>query len=150
MDSGEDEGIIHLGTFTEKNVSNVSAWLHGKLQDDRSFFPSREIHLLVHDSDIYVRGLPERHIESFREQVERWATIDQEPFVAAVAQYSAMLGVVARLLPERERSGWIEENQAYLADIGGRWDRYWWMIRQFLAMPRYAYTVRTDSKKESA
>jgi hypothetical protein len=64
--------------------------------------------------------------------------------------HRGLLRLVSVLLPGDQREEWLEENRAYLGDIDGSFGRCWWVVGQLLAMPRYAYTVRTDAKKESA
>ncbi|MFF4563014.1 hypothetical protein [Streptomyces sp. NPDC001435] len=46
-------------------------------------------------------------------------------------------------LPGDEQTEWLEEQRGYLTDLPGRWSRWSWIVMQLLAMPRYAYTVRT-------
>lgn len=60
------------------------------------------------------------------------------------------LRLLAVLLPGQERSEWLEEQRGYLADLPGRRARWAWIASQLVAMPRYAYTVRTGSGKEPA
>jgi hypothetical protein len=79
-----------------------------------------------------------------------WGAVHEQADEIYSGRLSIALSLGGLLLPAAERSDRVEENPAYLADAEGRWSRYWWVIRQLLAMPRYAYTVRTDSKKESA
>ncbi|MFF4120146.1 hypothetical protein ACFY0P_42835 [Streptomyces sp. NPDC001714] len=54
-----------------------------------------------------------------------------------------VLRLVARLLPRDEQTEWLEEQHGYLTDLPGLWSRWSWIVKQFLAMPRYVYTVRT-------
>jgi hypothetical protein len=79
-----------------------------------------------------------------------WGRFKRDGVTVPPGQRSLALTCAARLLPGQERDDWLEENRAYLSDIDGRLRRRWWVVRQVLAMPRYAYTVRTDAKKESA
>ncbi len=51
--------------------------------------------------------------------------------------------VLALLLPADERHEWVEEQRGYLADLPGRRAQWAWIVDQLLAMPRYAYTVRS-------
>ncbi|MGW3152059.1 MULTISPECIES: PAS domain-containing protein [Streptomyces] len=68
----------------------------------------------------------------------------------ALLQFTAQF--LALLLPEHERRGWTEEQRGYLADLAqsGRLAQWDWILRQLIAMPHYAYTVRTSRDKESA
>ncbi|SOD87653.1 hypothetical protein [Streptomyces sp. Ag109_G2-15] len=61
-----------------------------------------------------------------------------------------VLRLVALLLPGDERSEWLEEQRGYLADMPSRRARWTWIAAQLLAMPRYAYAVRTGSETEPA
>ena len=61
-----------------------------------------------------------------------------------------VLRFVAALLPVDERSAWLEEQRRYLADLPRRRARWAWVVAQLLAMPRYAYTVRTSNETERA
>ncbi|MBE4739814.1 hypothetical protein [Streptomyces caniscabiei] len=54
------------------------------------------------------------------------------------------LRLLAWLLPGDEQTEWLEEQRGYLTDLPGRWSQWSWIVMQLLAMPRYAYTVRTD------
>ncbi len=60
------------------------------------------------------------------------------------------LRLAARLLPEDERSDWLEEQRGYLADLPGLQPRWAWIRAQLVAMPTYAYAVRTRREKEPA
>ena len=53
------------------------------------------------------------------------------------------LRLVAWLLPGDEQTEWLEEQRGYLTDLPGRRPQWSWIVKQLLAMPRYAYTVRT-------
>jgi hypothetical protein len=57
--------------------------------------------------------------------------------------YITALRLVAWLLPGGERTEWLEEQHGYLTDLPDSWSRWSWIVKQLLAMPRYAYTVRT-------
>lgn len=63
---------------------------------------------------------------------------------------SVVMNVLALFLPGSERDGWLEENRSYLTNIDGAVRRALWVGGWVRAMPRYAYTVRADVKKESA
>ncbi|MER8237488.1 hypothetical protein [Streptomyces sp. NPDC094049] len=60
------------------------------------------------------------------------------------------LNPLALLLPVRERAGWLEEQRGYLADLPTSGERWKWICSTILAVPRYAYTVRTGREKERA
>ncbi|MFJ5291120.1 hypothetical protein [Streptomyces sp. NPDC088348] len=55
----------------------------------------------------------------------------------------AALRLMAWFLPGDEQIEWLEEQRGYLTDLPGRWSQWSWIVMQLLAMPRYAYTVRT-------
>ncbi|MEU8990423.1 hypothetical protein AB0C98_28970 [Streptomyces sp. NPDC048558] len=61
-----------------------------------------------------------------------------------------LLRLTALLLPRGERVDWLEEQRGYLADLPTRRACWGWIFAQLLAMPRYAYTVRTGRERESA
>ncbi|MFI0156709.1 hypothetical protein [Streptomyces lydicus] len=61
-----------------------------------------------------------------------------------------LLRLTTLLLPGSERADWLEEQRGYLADLPKRRACWGWIIAQLLAMPRYAYTVRTGRERESA
>ncbi|MBT2491311.1 hypothetical protein J7E96_22865 [Streptomyces sp. ISL-96] len=61
-----------------------------------------------------------------------------------------VLRLVALLLPGDERSEWLEEQRGYLVDMSSRRARWAWIAAQLIAMPRYAYAVRTGSETEPA
>ncbi|GAA0664807.1 hypothetical protein GCM10009548_36030 [Streptomyces malaysiensis subsp. malaysiensis] len=61
-----------------------------------------------------------------------------------------VLRLIALLLPGKERTEWLEEQRGYLADLSDRRGRWAWIARQIIAMPRYAYTVRTGGEREPA
>jgi hypothetical protein len=61
-----------------------------------------------------------------------------------------VLRFIAVLLPGDERSDWVEEQRRYLEDLPRRRARWAWLVAQLLAMPRYAYTVRTSNEAERA
>lgn len=63
---------------------------------------------------------------------------------------TAVLRFATRLLPSTERGEWLEEQRGYLTDLSTRRERWVWILAQFIAMPRYAYTVRTGRERESA
>lgn len=61
-----------------------------------------------------------------------------------------VLRLIASILPVEERPEWLEEQRAYLVDLPSRRAQWLWVAAQLVAMPRYAYTVRTGSETESA
>ncbi|AQU67728.1 hypothetical protein [Streptomyces niveus] len=61
-----------------------------------------------------------------------------------------LLRLVAVLLPGDERSEWLEEQRRYLTDLPSRRARWAWVVAQLVAMPRYAYAVRTGNETEPA
>ncbi len=63
---------------------------------------------------------------------------------------AALLRLLALLLPGGEQADWLEEQQGYLADLPTRRARWGWIVRQLLAMPKYAYTVRSEQEREAA
>ncbi|WP_381805462.1 hypothetical protein [Streptomyces niveus] len=63
---------------------------------------------------------------------------------------AGLLRLAVRLLPPGERAEWLEEQRGYLEDLPARRQRWAWVLSTLLAMPRYAYTVRSGSEKESA
>ncbi|MFD3884852.1 hypothetical protein [Streptomyces microflavus] len=63
---------------------------------------------------------------------------------------AGLLRLAVRLLPPGERAEWLEEQRGYLEDLPSRRHRWAWVLSTLLAMPRYAYTVRSGSEKESA
>ncbi len=57
--------------------------------------------------------------------------------------------LLALLLPEDERAGWIEEQRAILADLPGRFAQWKWVASWLTGMPRLAYTVRSSWEEEA-
>ncbi|MFK0221164.1 hypothetical protein ACIQWN_23600 [Streptomyces vinaceus] len=61
-----------------------------------------------------------------------------------------VLHLAVRVLPSEERRDWLEEQRGYLSDLPTRRRQWAWVLSQLWAMPRYAYTVRTGTDKETA
>ncbi|MFC4508252.1 MULTISPECIES: hypothetical protein [Streptomyces] len=82
--------------------------------------------------------------------VRMWESDGEQKRISPPAADSSLFRLAARVLPESERGDWLEEQRGYLADLGALRARWRWIAKQLMAMPRYAYTVRTGAKKESA
>ncbi|WP_331720523.1 hypothetical protein OG851_42915 (plasmid) [Streptomyces sp. NBC_00161] len=61
-----------------------------------------------------------------------------------------ILRLTVQVLPPEERAEWLEEQRGYLTDLLTWHQRWAWVLATVIAMPRYAYTVRTGTEKESA
>ncbi|MFE7129707.1 hypothetical protein ACFVIM_02495 [Streptomyces sp. NPDC057638] len=61
----------------------------------------------------------------------------------------APLHCLVRLLPPPERADWVGEQRGYLRDLPDSRARWKWVLATLVGMPRYAYTVRTGSAKET-
>ncbi|MER6128632.1 hypothetical protein ABT173_39945 [Streptomyces sp. NPDC001795] len=60
------------------------------------------------------------------------------------------LRLIALVLPASQRADWLEEQRGYIADLPRRRKRWGWIIAQTVAMPKYAYAVRTGREAEAA
>lgn len=69
---------------------------------------------------------------------------------STLTPWTRVLRLVGLLLPAADREEWLEEQRGYLADLPARAARWQWVAQTVLGMPRYAYTVRTGRRKETA
>lgn len=67
-----------------------------------------------------------------------------------VGSGQGVLRIASLLLPSELRADWVEEHRAYLWDLPTRRSKLRWAVGELLGMPRYVFTVRTGSRKESA
>ncbi|MFF5024209.1 hypothetical protein ACFY2J_08155 [Streptomyces collinus] len=67
-----------------------------------------------------------------------------------VGSGQGVLSVASLLLPPALRADWVEEHRAYLWDLPTRRSKLQWAVSELVGMPRYVFTVRTGSRKESA
>ncbi|CUM44132.1 hypothetical protein H4W23_00435 [Streptomyces gardneri] len=82
------------------------------------------------------------------EGVRLWCGMDVLDTPKSAGLY--LLRLAVRVLPVGERAEWLEEQRGYLADLLTRRQRWSWILATLMAMPRFAYTVRTGAEKETA
>lgn len=73
-------------------------------------------------------------------------TDNNDGYVAGLRPLKA-LSLAAILLPVGRRDDWLEEQRRYMADLPRR-ARLRWLVSELRGLPRFAYTVRTGSKRE--
>ncbi|MDQ0935062.1 hypothetical protein [Streptomyces turgidiscabies] len=128
--------------FDEVEHSCYMVSIESKDKVQRQTVSYREVSQALH-----LEGLA-THPELLIDELRRAGAV---PLAEGASSYmSSVLRLAVRLMPTAERAEWLEEQRGYLADLPTRQARWAWLVAQLVAMPRYAYTVRTGREKESA